>query len=310
MDLHICTGGGNNAIDELFWDGVDGMGIEAGQCVQVNTPFGRDRSNLRNYPEHFLDDEIREVFYEMGEHTYHRLGRAYLHPGAPLTLGFWDYEPRLYGTDGSIVGRWMLDKLRNGYNKKDAVFLRALTDGMRQGFAKAGFLEAGLSGYATPRITKGPALPRDYEHAKQSNAFANGFDWGWVNAYHRGDLDHDHLDHDNIVAHFARLTDAKRLVTEAIMPHKDEDARKKRVMGAITVLGRGLNRADLLQYNAVTIEVMYQLGYTDLVIWVDCQHESVARRQLDSLTDLLPMIDRVSSLRGEVKKAKTAIGAQ
>lgn len=291
MNLHLCTAGTNKQTAEHFWAGVQDLDLFPSQAIQVNTAFGRGLDNRRNYPEDFPPEEHEALETGMKEQVARVLLSTYIHHDADQELAFIDYEARKYGSDGTIAGNWLLEKLRHGYNKHDISVMRKLTAGMRSGMSEANLDGIEVSAYTLPRVTKGPAVPKDYDHANEGNAFANQYDWAWVNGYQMGDPDRDHIDHENLADHIKRLRDGRELAMLGI--RAASSGMTKRVIGAITVLGLGLDREELRQYNTVTIEVMYRLGYTDLLIWVDCNHQSVADRQLESLTDLKDQLDRV-----------------
>ncbi len=263
---------GKEELQRRFWDeAIIGQGLDADVSLQANSPIGRDRGNYMNFPEDWVGRNLDEVAVAMHARVRHLIDTRW----TPKTYSniYVDYEPRRYGPDReTIIERWTLNVLRNGFESHDVAFLNKLIDGAHE--ASDGLP---VSLYSLPRLTKGPIEPRDYRNMSSARGFTDKLDWLWLNGYATGNDDRDFLDRENISEHYQRIrtgTMALRKTGKDVVPFVWPSYK--------------MTPAESKQYNTPTIYMLAAQGHQKLGIWVDLNHEGPTNTQIENMIAIAP----------------------
>lgn len=186
--LYICMAG-HSEYRQIIWDAVVNAGLEGFSRImeQLNSPVGRDRYNLCNWPgEWKTAEQLGEARRLMRERT-----ESVMRKWRPreVEAAFINYEPRRYvpGTN-TINQRWMLDVLQDGLADNELPFLIWMLQGARD------VLNIPLAYYNLPRLTKGELTHEDYEHVVDDAKFyRDHFDYVQVNRYPHNSEERDSM---------------------------------------------------------------------------------------------------------------------
>ena len=271
MKVALCMAGTTTG-KQAFWRCWENLGLAPATdlVLQVNSPIGRSRDNVGNFPEDWAGQDLSPVVEAVSRRTESLLARW---TPKPYSFGFVDYEPRRYAADGkTITERWMLNILRNGLADHDTRFLEALLDGMKEAAP-----QLPLSLYTVPRLPKADLTDEDRQRAMTARPIVHEMGWTWMNAYATGDSDRDWLDLQNINDHIRRL-------------HSAYEMHQKFARPVIPFLWPSyrMTAEESRQYNAPTIGILHRLNaetqgqMTHIGIWVDCTYDTVAMKEAEN----------------------------
>lgn len=274
--LSVCLPGANEHREYIWKNAIVPMGLEdhVDFYEQINTPFGRNRDNIDNFPEDWIGrdlEPIREAIAERSDMVYRTRWRIREPRG-----GFLNYEPRRYVEMKSghhrITERWMLNILRNGMMPHDVEFCQQMMEGAREGLP-SGFP---LSMYFIPRVRKRELNDDDRRNLKLAEPVFADFDHLQMNFYPVGQMIYDDL----------QPQEAKMRQALRVSSYVDELRPYQIPLMGLFWLSFRLRRGDSFYYNSRTINMAVRSGITDICLWIQATSRGVAQAGVDRLLDL------------------------
>ena len=284
--LWIIMAGGNHDNQQRIAKAIDAMGlmdrVQFGR--QVIVPYGLHtdyQPDRQSFPADFDEsqgDEISRRMYDWTrwtDHDWHPLGK-------PWAFGFYNYEPMKYGPSGEILGNWMLDKLRNGYNHTDHWFLRAI---IRGGQAALDGLPMAL--YNSPIVWQHTTLTgQGRANIKSFKPTADRLDWLWSpHLYPSGVPELDYIPRGHESERMDRIAEKYNATSELVaglgkpsVPFTWPHGRMAPPLAA--------------NFQSVTIELVNRLPVNRYGFWFDSRNDDEVTVQIRNFQLARPSIER------------------